>query len=338
MPDNIEIEMPFNGNQLSEFSLTTEKEVRKVIQQSANKSCELDPIPTWLLKECLNELLPLITKLVNASLQAAHVPTTFKSSRIRPLIKKPGLDQNEMKNYRPVSNLPFISKILEKVVDNQLERHLNNHNLHEERQSAYRKFHSTETALLRVQSDILQSLDQNEATILVMLDLSAAFDTIDHTTLLNRLEQHFGITNKPLRWMKSYLTDRYQTVCIDGELSKPVLMTYSVPQGSVLGPKNYSLYTKPVGAICRKHNLQHHFYADDSQLYMSFKPKDSVSREDALQRIEACVTDIVLWMNNNLLKINADKTEVIIFVPKHIKTENFTVKNRHSCYQTNNSC
>ena len=99
--------------------------------------------------------------------------------------------------------------------------------------------------------------------------MSAAFDTIDHNTLLNRLKNHFGITGKPLAWMSSYLSDRYQTVCIDGELSKPVLMQYSVPQGSVLGPKNYNVYTKSVVDICRNHRLNYHFYADDSQLHLS---------------------------------------------------------------------
>jgi hypothetical protein len=128
-----------------------------------------------------------------------------------------------------------------------------------------------------------------------MLDLSAAFDTIDHETLIHRLERHFGISGKPLAWMRSYLTDRYQTVCIDGELSQPVLIKYSVPQGSVLGPKNYTMYTKPVGAICRKHGLNNHFYADDSQLYLSFKPVDKISTELTIHRVENCLKDIVSW-------------------------------------------
>jgi hypothetical protein len=142
-------------------------------------------------------------------------------------------------------------------------------------QSAYRKFHSTETALIKVQNDILQSLDKKSVTVLVLLDLSAAFDTIDHQTLLQRLKNHFGVTDIAHKWMSSYLTDRYQMVCVDGELSECVLMKYSVPQGSVLGPKNYIMYTKPVGAICKRHGLLHHFYADDSQLYLSFKPIDT---------------------------------------------------------------
>ena len=188
-------------------------------------------------------------------MKSGSVPKDFKSARIRPLLKKSGLDQDLLKNYRPVSNLPFISKVLEKVVDKRLQRHLSENKLHEGFQSAYRRFHSTESALLKVQNAILQSLDNNCATVLVLLDLSAAFDTIDHQTLLHRLENLFGIKDKPLKWMLSYLSDRFQTVCVNGQLSTPVHMTYSVPQGSVLGPKNYIMYTKPVGNICRRHGL-----------------------------------------------------------------------------------
>ena len=97
-------------------------------------------------------------------------------------------------------------------------------------------------------------------------------------------------------------------------------MRYSVPQGSVLGPKSYIMYTKPVGAICRTHGLDHHFYADDSQLYLSFKPSDSANQSDALSRIEACLKDIVCWMHNNMLKLNTDKTEVILFSSKRNST------------------
>jgi hypothetical protein len=161
-----------------------------------------------------------------------------------------------------------------------------------------------------VQQDILNVFDRNEATVLVMLDLLAAFDTIDHNILLNRLEYHFGIAGKPLEWMRSYLTDRFQTVCINGELSDPVEMKYSVPQGSVLGPKNYVMYTKPVDLICRKHQLHNHFYVTDSQLYMAFKLKDNSSQIKTFQQIEACLNEIVSWMNTNLLKLNAEKNRV----------------------------
>ncbi len=312
------------NDELREFTPVTQDELKKLILKSQSKSCELDPLPTWLLKECLDELLPTLTAIINKSLKEAHVPKSFKSSLIRPLIKKPSLDPNILKNYRPVSNLPFLSKILEKIVDSRLENHLTMHRLHEEHHSAYRKFHSTETALLKVQNDILSSLDQNDITMLVMLDLSAAFDTIDHGTLLSRLETHFGITSKPLEWIKSYLSDRKQTVTINGKLSQPIQINYSVPQGSVLGPKFFTMYTKPVGAICEKHGLRYHFYADDSQIYVSFKPTNTVSQKDALHHVENCLVEIVTWMNSNMLKINADKTEVIIFTSqrneKHVET------------------
>ena len=164
-----------------------------------------------------------------------------------------------------------------------------------------------------MQNDILQSLDQNEVAVLVLLDLSAAFDTIDHDTLLHRLEHQFGIGDKSLSWMRSYLTDRYQTLCIDGNMSKPVRLCFSVPQGSVLGPKFYTMYTKPLGLICKKYGLRHHFYADDSQVYTSFKPIDDLSKTETLRRVEMCLKEILIWMHTNMLKLNSDKTEMIVF-------------------------
>ena len=168
---------------------------------------------------CTDDLVELITKLINSSLESSYVPRLFKSSHIKPLLKKPGLDTNELKNYRPVSNLPFVSKVLEKVVDVQIEQHMSENKLHELHQSAYRKFHPTETALLKVQNDTLKSLDMGNITILVLLDLSAAFDTIDHGILLRLLEQHFYISGKPLAWMKSFFTNPHQSVYINGVLS-----------------------------------------------------------------------------------------------------------------------
>ena len=151
---------------------------------------------------------------------------------------------------------------------------------------------------------------------MVMLDLSAAFDTIDHEKLLDRLEHHFGITGTPLMWVRSYLTDRYQSVCINSETSDPVLLAFGVPQGSVMGPKKYTMYTKPLGAIIQQHGLHYHFYADDTQLYLAFKPNDDSVQADAMTKIKACIQDIQIWMVENLLKLNDDKTEVMIFHPK----------------------
>ena len=222
-----------------------------------------------------------------------------------------------MKNYRPVSNLPFISKIVEKIVASQLEEHMTKQNLHEITQSAYKKCHSTETALVKVSSDILSSLDQGYVVVLVMLDLSAVFETIDHEILLQRFENTFGITNDALSWFRSYLADRYQIINIDGVLSDPVALHFGVPQGSVLGPKEYTMYTKPLGDIIKEHGLQHHFYADDSQSYLAFKPVTSAETSDVLSRVEMCLADTRKWMRVNMLKVNDDKTEVMLFTSKH---------------------
>jgi hypothetical protein len=284
---------------LEEFTSVTEKEVKRITEHSPNKSCELDPIPTWLLKLCLQELLQIITSIINLYLKTASVPAAFKSAHIhvRLLLKKANLEPNTLKNYRPVSTLLFISKILEKVVNSRIEDHLTLNNLHEERQSAYRQFHSTESALLKAQTDILQSLHQNDVTILVMLVLSAAFDTICHATLLHRLQHVFGITCKPLGWIPSYLSDCHQSVCINGAKSKQVERKLSLLQGSVLDPKFYTMYTKPAGSICRHYGLDHHFYTDDSHLHLSFKPMGIVTQAETLHHIESCLHDIVCWMH-----------------------------------------
>ena len=152
---------------------------------------------------------------------------------------------------------------------------------------------------------------------LMMLDLSAAFDTIDHQTLLQRLGQLYGLGEKALAWVSSYLTDRYQTVTVNGECSDPVRLKFGVPQGSVLGPKMYIMYTKPLGSIMRHHGLGHHFYADDSQAYVAFKPTDDDAKEDAVSLIDKCFQETELWMTENMLKLNGDKTEVMIFTSKH---------------------
>ena len=135
---------------LSSLQFCSTDEVRRVIMESPTKSCALDPIPTFLLKECIDILLPFFTVMVNASLRDGSLPTSQKRAIVSPLLKKPSLDPSEMCNYRPVSNLTFVSMVVERVVASQLTRHLQSHDLMPRMQSAYRKYHSTETALLRV--------------------------------------------------------------------------------------------------------------------------------------------------------------------------------------------
>ena len=288
----------------------------KVIKSSPSTSCPLDPLPTRVLKSCLTYLLPILTFLVNLSLSTGEFCSTLKKAYVTPLLKKSDLDSDVFKNFRPVSNLSFISKLIERVVAIQLIAHLTANNILEKFQSAYRAFHSTETALLRVFNDLLQCVDKDGGAILVLLDLSAAFDTIDNDTLLHALQFQCGITGTVLKWFASYLCDRLQAVRIGAAISDFVRLVFGVPQGSVLGPILFTIYTAPLGAIVRRHGLLYHFYADDTQLYIMFKPKDFTSRQDAIARIEACAKDIRAWMNKNFLKLNGDKTELLVITTK----------------------
>ena len=312
------VEIPdqsFNGVPLNCFSSVTLQEIRHIILKAPSKSCELDPLPSWLLKECVDELSPIVTSIVNASLNHAIVPLSLKTALIRPLLKKSGLDKEVLKNYRPVSNLSFISKVLEKVVAKRLDDHMLDNNLYSSVQSAYRERHSTETALLKVQSDILTALDSGSGAVLLMLDLSAAFDTIDHGILLSRLNSLYGISGDALDWFKSYLSNRVQRVIIGDTVSECKNLNFGVPQGSVLGPKIYCMYTKPISDIIAGHCLSHHCYADDTQLYIAIEHSANLHSE--LLRMERCVADIRNWMRHNMLKLNDDKTELIVFASRY---------------------
>ncbi|XP_072036965.1 uncharacterized protein [Amphiura filiformis] len=152
---------------LDHFTLTTEDEVRKIIMNSPSKSCSLDPVPTWIVKEGIDIFLPALTHLINTSLQSGSVPAVLKEAHVRPLLKKSGLDQDDLKNYRPVSNLPWISKLIERVVSARISDFQERNQLQECYQSAYKKRHSVETALLRVQSDILSALNSGDICALI---------------------------------------------------------------------------------------------------------------------------------------------------------------------------
>ena len=304
--------LPLTNIKFSELRLTNSAEIRNVIKSCNNSSCQLDPIPTWLLKCCIEELLPLLEAIFNNSLSNGTFPSEFKSALIRPLLKRPNLGTDELKNYRPVSNLHFVAKVLEKLVMIRLDEHMETHSLHDPMQSAYKKAHSTETALVRISNDILQATDNNKCVILASLDLSAAFDTVDHSTFVYRLKNLYGVSDISLRWFTSYLTNRSYKVCVNGSLSTSHSLISGVPQGSVLGARFYTMYTYPMSKIVKDHNLCYHSYADDTQIYVQCE-NNATDINTAISRLKDCIGDICLWMSNSSLKINEQKTELIIF-------------------------
>ena len=288
------------------FSRLDTADTMRLIKEAPMKQCALDPIPTWLLKDCADLLAPYITRVINSSLCTGYVPTALKQAYITPLLKKPGLDENDATNYRPVSNLSVLSKLLEKAVSRQLKCHLSGTELFPSYQSAYRKHHSTETALTRVCSDLITHLDKGDSSLVAFLDLSAAFDTVDKQILLSRLSRSFGVNATALEWFCSYLSDRTQYVLYDNSKSLVRQMKYGVPQGSVLGPVLFVLYTADLEHIACQHDVFAHFYADDSQLYVFGKPAASGSADN---RLLQCLDDIASWMKSNRLKLNPTKTQ-----------------------------
>ncbi|KAA0724041.1 putative RNA-directed DNA polymerase from transposon X-element [Triplophysa tibetana] len=308
-----ELVSPVNQKEkLQCFSPINQEDLIKIIATSKPTTCLLDPIPTTLLKELLPAAIEPICNIINSSINLGHVPGPFKLAVIKPLIKKPNLDPNELGSYRPISNLPYLSKILEKVVSTQLCTFLQNNDMHEKFQSGFRPYHSTETALVRITNDLLIASDKGNISLLVLLDLSAAFDTVDHKILLDRLHNYIGIQGQALQWFRSYLTDRYQYVHLKGKSSYLTQVNYGLPQGSVLGPLLFSIYMLPLGNIIRKHEISFHCYADDTQLYISSRPDDSFK----LSKLAECIEDIKHWMTSNFLLLNSNKTEILLIAPK----------------------
>ena len=275
--------------------------------KSASKSCDLDPIPTNILKALLDILIKPITTIINLSLESGTFPLSFKEAHVTPLLKKSNLPVDNLKNYRPVYNLSFISKIIKKVVSNRLQAHINSNKLNNPMQSAYRKFHSTETALLRVHNN------KGYVAALPLLDLSAAFDTIDHNTLTNSLTEWYGVSGMALAWFKSYLCGRHQKIKIDKSFSDSRLLEHGVPQGSVLGPLLFSLYTAPLSTIISSYGLSHHLYADDTQIYISLTGDTATG---SLKMLQSCITGVSAWMAQSKLKLNPSKTEFLLIGSK----------------------
>ena len=266
------------SNTLSQLRATTEEELGKIIRRCPSKTCCIDPIPTDLPQETLNTHLPYLVSLVNTSFSEGQFLKSLKTAIVKPLLKKD--NRLLLKSYRPVSNIPFVSKVMEKVAVSRLIEHLDQNNLHEEHQSAYKALHSTKTALLRVHNDISHALDDKKAVLFVMLDLSAAFDTIDQNQLLDVMEADFGITEKALTWFKTYLKGRTQQVKINSEKSNRVHLQCGVPQGSVLGPVMFVLVTTPLQKILKKHDVYYHKYADDNYcMPSSTQPSLETERE-----------------------------------------------------------
>lgn len=251
----------------------------------------------------------IIARLANLSFTQGVFPTKYKLAAVTPSLKKPSLDQDNPANYRPISNLINISKILERLFFARFQPHVCTCSNFSFFQSAYRRFHSTETALLHTLDKIFTSSDQGTPTILVSLDLSAAFDVIDHSILLNRLQYSFGISGTAFAWLQSYLSGRQQFVRAGHASSAHMVCSTGVPQGSVLGPILFSCYTSPICHLVSSFNMHIQQYADDTQVFLALKANNLTTQ---LAQFTACLSALHTWFTFNGLSLNSTKSEATL--------------------------
>ena len=302
---------------LNAFTPLNLDSTKKAILSAATKSCDLDPIPTTLVKEHVDTLATVIQAIINKSLQSGKMPLEFKTAIVKPLLKKPGLETTH-KNYRPLSNLAFVSKLIEQTVIDQLEQHYTDNNLADKLQSAYKKHHSTETAILHIVNDLIRSMDNRKVVCMAMLDLSAAFDTIDHDIILHRFRTSQGLCDDVINWIESYLRGRTQRVKVNDTTSESLEINEGTVQGSKFGCRGYVKYVEPLGELLRESVCSYHGYADDNSVWNSANPKIPNDVTDCIVSLEQTLATTRNWMYDNKLCLNESKTEFIVFGKKNV--------------------
>ena len=298
-----------------------------------SKSCGIDNIDSYIIKLAKSELVPVITHVVNLSISQPMFPSLWKTAKTIPLHKKN--EKMYAENYRPVSLLPIYSKILERAVFCQIIDYMETNNLLHPSHHGFRGKHNTSTALLQMIDTWVEAFDKDDVTAVVMVDLSAAFDVVDHMILLQKLEI-YGFEMKEILWMKSYLTERKQQVYVDGTLSDPLDLQAGVPQGSILGPLLYIIFTNDLPEVVHDHLTENNSYfnthcqscgsicsfADDSTYSKSGKDMNKLKDD-----IDDKFKEISNYMAKNKLVLNSDKTHLLVMTSSqmHKKHENFGI-------------
>ena len=292
-----------DAGKLTELRPVTEEECLVLLKKLSNKCCLLNPVPTWLVKGNPSCFVPFVTYVINVSFKSGYFPDLLKEAIVSPVIKKQNLDPSMLQNYRPVSNIKVMAKIVEMAATSGLTEHSTSCGLTEKFQSAYKPLHSTESALLCVKNDFIAAIDNHQAVLLVMLD---------HSIFVHQLKQDFCISDTALDWFFSYLHDCTNKVCISGASSPKHIMEFGFPQGSILGSTGYSMYTHPVGKILCDNNISYHIYADNTQLYVTFDPRTPSAYDAAINKLQTCIAQIKDWMLCNKLQLNQSKTDFFV--------------------------
>ena len=302
----------FSNERLHKFDLIDINELEVIMARVKFTYCDYDPVPMAEIKTAANfkEYLNVILVIVNLSLKEISFPKSEKSAIIKPILKG-NLDSQVLSSYRPVSNLTFLSKVIENVILNKLVKHLERVGALPDSQSAYRRLYSTETAVCSVINDLILLMDSGSCCILILLDLSAAFDTVRHDLLVEDLRT-IGIVDDALEYIKNYLEGRTYKVKVGNSFSDEKPLLRGVPQGSVLGPILFCIYTIELSHLLDRHGVGFKLFADDTQFYMMLE-----SVEDTERKLSEIMVDIKTWMDGKQLKLNEDKTECLIIGKKN---------------------
>ena len=235
----------------------------------------------------------------------------IKEAHVVPILKSLSIDKDDLLNYRPVSLLSFISKLTERVVHSRINAHLAANSLDSHSQYGYKKSHSCETLLLKLIDDILVGVDNKFGVVVMIVDLSAAFDTVDHALLLNMLQFKYHITGSALKWLKSFLSGRTQRVRVGDGLSESLVVVFGVAQGSVLGPLLFNMYCSSISDVFSSCGFDSMGYADDNIGIRVFPALSSLSIFDDV--VPNCLQAVKQWADKHFLKLNASKTKVMVF-------------------------
>ena len=308
-----------SSQHLTCFRLCEFNELKEIVMKHGIKTTHpLDPLTKQLMASCLDIIMPHLLDLVNTSLISGCIDGV-KFALIKPLLKKMDLDCSMLLSYRPISNLSFISKIIERVVAKQLDEHMLKNNLHVDSQHGYKAGHSTETLLLKFYNDILVAIDKNRGVVVLLVDLSSAFDTVQHKLLLDILKDSLYIRGTALEWFQSFLCGRSQAVIIDGVQSDWLTVSCGVPQGSVLGPILFNIYCRYIHCVFEDCGFTSSSYADDNSALKTFALFNQVNvlHED----VPNCIYQLKQYMNRHSLKLNDSKTEIIVFGNSSLKEQ-----------------
>ena len=297
---------PFPPSEQFNFHDVSCGEVKRVVTSIPNnKAPGIDKIPSRVIKEAAPVIIPQVTSVIDSSFKTSVFPSAWKTAEVLPILKEG--DHEEACNNRPISLLPILSKVCEKVALNQLTPYLISKQRLAINQSGNKKWHSTETSLLTSTDSILRAIDQKKVTAVAYLDMSKAFDSINHCILLNKLTK-IGLSETAVAWFRSYLSQRTQVVRINSTLSDVQPVESGVPQGSVLAALLFSIYVNDLPSVCK--DCSSECYVDDTKLLISFLVTESDSIE---QKINADLTRIRNWCFENYLLLNPDKTKLVIY-------------------------